>query len=105
MRRRHTVAALVAFTLVTSLAALGAPAAGAPAAPRLQPSSEYTVLIARGASRDAAVAAVAAAGGRVLRENAAIGMLTVRAPASGFVLRVSASRAVVGAAHVRPIGR
>jgi subtilisin family serine protease len=65
---------------------------------------DYTVLLERGASKAAAVAAVSAAGGTVIRENTAIGALVVRGPAGGFVQQVSASPAVLGAARARPIG-
>ncbi|GAA3888067.1 S8 family serine peptidase [Saccharothrix violaceirubra] len=66
--------------------------------------TDYTVLVEDGASRDAAVAAIAAAGGEVTRENKAVGLLTVTAPKTGFAQRVSASDAVLGAAAVRPLG-
>jgi subtilisin family serine protease len=105
MRRRNTLAGLLAVPVVTSMLVLGQPAAGAPSAATAQASSEYTVLIEQGASRDAAVAAVSAAGGTVVKENAALGALTVLAPATGFAQQVSASPAVYGAAHVRPIGQ
>jgi subtilisin family serine protease len=69
-----------------------------------QQLDDYTVLVEDGASTDAAVAAVRAAGGTVMRENAAIGALVVRAPAVGFVKQVSSSHAVFGATRARPIG-
>jgi len=106
VRRRNALAVLLAVPVVTSVLVLGVPATGAPgAAATATQQADYTVLIEQGASRDAAVAAVAAAGGTVVKENAALGTLTVRAPAAGFVQRVSASPAVLGAAHVRPIGQ
>lgn len=103
MRRRNTLTVAVALPVVISVLVLGAPAVGAGSAATA--SSDYTVLIEQGASEAAAVAAVSAAGGTVMNDNAAVGTLTVRAPASGFVRQVSASPAIVGAAHVRPIGR
>ncbi len=45
-----------------------------------------------------------AAGGEVVRDNQAIGLLTVKAPANGFVEKVSASKDVAGAARAKPIG-
>ncbi|MFC9692642.1 S8 family serine peptidase [Kribbella sp. NPDC056951] len=66
--------------------------------------TEYLVLLEEGADRSQAVAAVKAAGGEVVKENANLGTLTVRAAASGFVGRVSASSAIEGAARSRPIG-
>ncbi|GLZ31884.1 serine protease [Lentzea sp. NBRC 105346] len=89
-----------------SLIAVGAQAAGA--APTVsagqEKTTEYTVLVEDGASRDAAVKAIKASGGEVTKENAAVGLLTVKAPAQGFVERVSATDAVAGAAHAKPIG-
>jgi subtilisin family serine protease len=103
VRRRNMVAALLALPVATSVLVLGGPAAGAPSF--AQAVADYTVLIEQGAPRDAAIAAVTAAGGTVVKENAALGTLTVHAPADGFVQRVSASPAVFGAARTRPIGQ
>ena len=100
MRRQHALATLVAV-LVISVLVFGAPAVGGTATA----STQYTVLIEKGASRDAALAAVSAAGGTVIKQNAEVGTLTVQAPAAGFVQQVSASPAIYGAAHARPIGR
>jgi subtilisin family serine protease len=87
--------------LVISVLVFGASAVGGTATA----STQYTVLIEQGASRAAAVAAVSAAGGTVIEQNAEVGALTVQAPAAGFVQQVSASPAIYGAAHTRPIGR
>nr|WP_235921436.1 S8 family serine peptidase [Lentzea tibetensis] len=85
--------------------AAGTQAAAAPAASAGQEkTTEYTVLVEDGASRDAAVAAIKAAGGEVVKENAAVGLLTAKAPATGFVQKVSATDAVSGAARAKPIG-
>ena len=100
MRRQHALATLVAV-LVVSVLVFGAPAVGGTATA----STQYTVLLEQGASRGAAVAAVSAAGGTVIKQNAEVGTLTVQAPAAGFVQQVSASPAIYGAAHTRPIGR
>ena len=105
MRRRSTLAAVLGLGMATSVLVPGSPVVGAPRAATAQASSDYTILIEEGASRDVAVAAVSAAGGTVVKENAALGTLTVRAPAEGFVEQVSASQAVFGAVHMRPIGR
>src|SRR5262245_45159699 len=103
MRRRNPLAGVVAVPVVASVLALGALTVGVGAGPAA--STDYTVLVERGASQAAAAKAVSAAGGTVLRKNAAVGTLTVRAPAAGFVNDVSASPEIVGAARVRPIGR
>jgi subtilisin family serine protease len=68
-------------------------------------NTEYLVLIEAGADHGQALAAVKAAGGSVVKENANLGTMTVRAAASGFVGRVSASAAIQGAARSRPIGK
>lgn len=90
--------ALVAATLAVPVTA-GAGATGATGG-----DTEYLVLLEEGADRSQAIAAVKAAGGEVVKENAHLGTLTVRAAASGFVAGVSASSAVEGAARSRPIG-
>jgi subtilisin family serine protease len=100
-------AALAAACLVTTAAT--APVGAVPAVPDALADSgasgEYTVLVADGADPAAAVAAVEAAGGHVVRENAAVGALVVQAPAAGFVERVAAaSGAVAGATRARSIG-
>src|SRR5262245_13826004 len=100
MRRERALATVVA-ALAISVLAFGAPAVGGTATA----STQYTVLIEHGASRAAALAAVSAAGGTVIAQNTEVGTLTVRAPAAGFVGQVSASPAIYGAAHTRPIGR
>jgi hypothetical protein len=64
----------------------------------------YEVLYAKGASSDNARAAIKKAGGRVTRENRAIGVATVRSKNADFATEVASSRAVYGAAHNRPVG-
>nr|WP_202893902.1 S8 family serine peptidase [Kribbella italica] len=68
-------------------------------------STEYLVLVEQGADRAQALAAVKAAGGEVVKENANLGTITVRAASSGFASQVSASGAVEGATRSRPIGQ
>ena len=67
--------------------------------------AEYTVVAESGASAAEAKLAITAAGGTVIATNAAIGTYRVRGPATGFILDVSASPAIVGAIGLRPIGR
>jgi len=102
VRRRNSLAVLLAVPVVTSVLVLGDPAAGAP--DTAQATADYTVLVEQGASRAAAIEAISAAGGTVTKENSAVGALTVRAPAAGFAAAVSASPAVLGAARLQPIG-
>ncbi len=101
--RRNLMVVTGAIALVA--ATLAAPVtAGAGATSVAGGDTEYLVLLETGADRSQAIAAVKAAGGEVVKENAHLGTLTVRAAASGFVSRVSASSAVEGAARSRPIG-
>ncbi|MGH3465586.1 MAG: S8 family serine peptidase [Kribbellaceae bacterium] len=97
---------------VAGIAALVAGALVAPVIPAVGGSSgsgaettEYLVLLEEGADRAAARAAVEQAGGTVVKENANLGTMTVRASASGFAGAVSASSAVAGAARNRPVGK
>ncbi|GAB2746343.1 S8 family serine peptidase [Amycolatopsis magusensis] len=93
-------------------AALAVPlAAGVLASPSVsaQPdvsgaATEFTVLAAPGQGVADAERAVREAGGTVVKSNAAIGLVTASAPANGFSERVSADRAVYGAAKAQPIG-
>lgn len=101
--RRSLFAVTGAIALVTATLAVPV-TAGAGAAGVTGGDTEYLVLLETGADRNQAIAAVKAAGGEVVKENAHLGTLTVRAAASGFVARVSASSAVEGAARSRPIG-
>ena len=78
-----------------------ASADGAPA----KASREYVVLYEHGASGKAARAAIADAGGRVVSENAAIGVATVRTSDSSFAGDVARSSAIVGATTNRVIGK
>jgi subtilisin family serine protease len=63
------------------------------------------VLYEKGASREAARAAVGAAGGEVVSENEDIVFAVVRSSAADFVTRAAAEDALAGAARNRPIGQ
>ena len=67
-------------------------------------NGKFVVLYDEGASQGAARAAVKAAGGRVVEENTAVGLATVRA-GGGFVDAVADSDAIYGAAEDRSIGK
>jgi len=99
--------ALLAVPVATSVLVLSGPTAGAgpTTATQLGANADFTVLLEEGASRDAALAAVRAAGGTLLKENTALGTMTVSAPSVGFVQKVAASQAILGATRTRPIGR
>ncbi len=91
-------AAATAAALVTALLS-APPGAQAGESAATGPMTEYNVLIADGASRADAVAAVAAEGGTVLRTNKDVRLMTVSAPRDGFVLAMAHHDAVVGAAR------
>ncbi len=105
--RSRTLLAGVAVTAVTvsTLLANGPVTATAATARSTRSITQYDVLLEPGATKAAAVKAVRAAGGRVTGANSAVGLLRVTAPTHGFVLAVSRSAAVVGAARARVIGR
>jgi lantibiotic leader peptide-processing serine protease len=110
--RRTLVGALTATAVVASLAVSGA-STGHAAAPSLAPatpaapaasSATYVVLYKQGASTAAARAAIAQAGGTVLKENTKVGYALVRSNSSAFAATVDRSTAVDGAARDRVIG-
>ncbi|WP_246243598.1 S8 family serine peptidase [Amycolatopsis pithecellobii] len=68
-------------------------------------TTEFTVLATAGQSVAAAEQAIRNAGGTVLHSNSAVGLITASAPANGFTERVSADRAIYGAAKATSIGR
>src|SRR5215218_6445311 len=70
-----------------------------------QPAKEFIVLYEKGASIKDARAAVKDAGGEIVRENAEIGVATVRSSESDFRAEAAAEKALVGAAANRPIGK
>lgn len=74
------------------------------AEPQGAQEQEYVVLYEEGASPETARAAVRAAGGRVVEENTALGVATVRTADPGFLRRVGAASALEGATTDRVVG-
>lgn len=102
MRNRKLIVAAVATALAGGTAAVAVPAM---AAPELSGKTiEYTVLAENGASVAEVTEAVEDAGGRVVKTNKAVGLLTVRAPENGFTTRVGQEDAVYGTSRARSIG-
>ncbi|HWM09706.1 MAG TPA: S8 family serine peptidase [Solirubrobacteraceae bacterium] len=66
---------------------------------------EYVVLYEHGASTAQAREAVEDAGGRIVEENTAVGLATVRSDEGDFATDAKAERALVGAAPNEPIGQ
>ncbi|MGO1050603.1 S8 family serine peptidase [Crossiella sp. CA198] len=102
--KKILTAGLAVPVVAGSLLLAGGPAGAAGTASQ-QAQSDYTVLVADGASREAAIRAVQAAGGTVTKENAAIGALVVRAPQQGFITQVAGNKDVGGATRARPVGQ
>ncbi|WP_236789341.1 S8 family serine peptidase [Amycolatopsis sp. GM8] len=103
MRRSRLLIAVLAIPLIGGIVVAG-PAAVAQ--PRLSgETTEFTVLAAEGQSVAAAEQAIRDAGGTVVHTNSAVGLITASAPANGFTERVSADRAIYGAAKATSIGR
>jgi subtilisin family serine protease len=68
------------------------------------PTRNYVVVYEAGQSAKSAHRAIDAAGGRLVTENAAIGVATVASKDPAFIRRATAQRALLGAASDRPIG-
>ncbi len=106
MRFRRLSTGAVAAATVLAVGAVTPAATADPAAKAGETeTTTYTVLAEEGADSAVARKAIADAGGRVTATNDAVGSFTVTAPAEGFIEKVAASSAVVGAAHARPIGQ
>jgi lantibiotic leader peptide-processing serine protease len=92
--RKPVIAAVIAAGL---FAVFQSPSAGS--APQ-----EYVVLYERGASAAQGRDAVQDAGGRIVNENAKIGVATVRSTNGDFIADAAREGALVGAAPNKPIG-
>lgn len=90
-------AAALALSSVLSVAAVGARSTGT--------ARQYVVLYEKGASVKAARAAIKEAGGKVIRENAALGVATVVSKNAKFVRLATATKPLRSAARNRPFGR
>jgi lantibiotic leader peptide-processing serine protease len=107
---------LVALAVLVA-AGLALPASAGPSGPAgtaaaAQPSGqlqsangEYVVAYADGASAAAARAAIKAAGGTVLKENARVGVATVKSGNPAFIAAAGRQSALTGAARNRPVGK
>jgi subtilisin family serine protease len=70
-----------------------------------QPARRYVVVYDQSAGAQDARAAVASAGGTIVKENRAIGVATVTSTRADFIARADRQAALDGAASDRPIGR
>jgi lantibiotic leader peptide-processing serine protease len=89
--------------LVAALAA-GAFGVAQSATAESHPSRNYVVVYEQGQSAKAAHEAIDAAGGKLIKENAKIGVATVASKDPAFIRHATAQRALLGAASDRPIG-
>ena len=97
--------AVVGSMTIGVTASSGAPAGSSkPAAPASATTPDYVVLYKAGVPNAAARAAIAKAGGTVVRENTKIGFAFVRSTNPRFASTVDASAAVDGAARNRVVG-
>jgi hypothetical protein len=95
----------VTRTILVAAAAIGALAiAGSVASAGSDGQHQFVVVYEKGASLDAARAAVAASGGKIISENRAIGVATVRAKDASFQQKAARQSALAGAASDRAIG-
>ena len=101
-------AAVVAASLAApaqALPASRATAGAAGAAGATAGEQQFLVLYKEGADTAAARAAIEAAGGRIVKENGAVGLATVTAAGEGFAAALAGNAAIEGVAHDRVIGR
>ena len=93
-------------SLLVAAAAIGALVAIAGAASAGSDGQhQFVVVYKKGASLESARAAVAASGGKIISENRAIGVATVRAKDASFQRQAARQPALAGAASDRAIGR
>ena len=112
MRKVLLVALAVLVAAALALPASAGPSGQAGTAAVAQPSGqlqsangEYVVAYADGASAAAARAAIKAAGGTVVKENAQVGVATVKSSNPAFMAAVGRQSALVGAARNQPVGK
>jgi subtilisin family serine protease len=101
VRKLFAGAGVVALSVVGLFWVSAAGAAQTQAAGQQQ----FVVVYATGASTDAAHAAIAFAGGTILKENKEVGVATVATKNSGFAADATGAAAIEGVARNRVIGR
>jgi len=102
MKRRAIAVLVLGAATITASAAIWVGGAGAKPAMKTR---EYVVLYEEGASVGAARAAVRKAGGRIVSENATIGLATVVSRNPRFTRAAIGANAIRSAGRNRPIGR
>jgi subtilisin family serine protease len=100
------VAAALALPASAGLSGRARSSAQAKQSAHLQSANgEYVVAYADGASAAAAHAAIKAAGGTIVKENARVGMATVKSSNAAFVAAAGNQSALAGAARNQPLGK
>ncbi|MEH1129225.1 S8 family serine peptidase [Micromonospora sp. CPCC 206061] len=100
MSRRLTMGSVATATALALVAIVPTgPSNAAPAS-----TTDYTVVAEDGVSADAAVAAIAAAGGTVVERNDSVGVFRVSSTRTDFATRAAAADALIGAAQRKAIG-
>ncbi|MEJ7584162.1 MAG: S8 family serine peptidase [Acidimicrobiales bacterium] len=105
MRRSVAGVVLSVAAVATSLTAVPVGAAVTVGPDPSGVVQEFVVLSESGVDLSAARAAVARAGGRIVKENAQIGSMLVESTSADFVARAEGEAALLGAARNRPVGR
>lgn len=103
MRRFRTIAVTSAFALAMTALAAAPASAFTTETGEATGEREFVVLFTEGTSTDAAHAAVAAAGGTIVSENAEVGVATVRTTEADFATEALAQGAIEGTAQNRVI--
>jgi hypothetical protein len=100
------VAAALALPARAGLSGQARPSAQPKQSANLQSANgEYVVAYADGASATAAHAAIKAAGGTIVKENAHVGMATVKSSNAAFIAAAGNQSALAGAARNQPVGK
>jgi subtilisin family serine protease len=101
--KRKTMLALLAVPVFAGITVVAMPSAVAQ--PDLSGKTvEYSVLAKDGVAVSKAEDAIRAAGGKVVRSNAAVGLVTATAPENGFTQRLATSTDVLYSSRTRSIG-
>ena len=103
MRRAVIASALAIVALGTAAFAVATPSG--PANRTSGSPTQYVVVYEPGVAKAAARNAIRAAGGRLIRENKAVGVATAVSRNPNFITEAAASRALYGAVRNKPLGK
>jgi subtilisin family serine protease len=103
VRRAVIASALALVALGTAAFAVATPSG--PANRTSGSPTQYVVVYEAGMSKAAARNAIRAAGGRLIRENRAVGVATVVSRNPNFITEAASTRALYGAVRNKPLGK